>query len=68
MVIDTGIGVSSVAGELVDLIDKPVVAVATHSHSDHVGGLDEFDTRLMHPGEAPLMNPYSGRAASMRDE
>ena len=68
MVIDTGIGVSSVAGELVDLIDKPGVAVATHSHSDHVGGLDEFDTRLMHPLEAPLMNPYSGRAALMRDE
>jgi len=68
VVIDTGIGVSSVAGELVDLIDKPVVAVATHSHSDHVGGLEEFDTRLMHPLEAPLMNPYSDRAALMRDE
>jgi hypothetical protein len=28
--VDTGMGLSSVAGELGDLIDKPVIAVATH--------------------------------------
>jgi glyoxylase-like metal-dependent hydrolase (beta-lactamase superfamily II) len=31
-------GLSSVADELADLIDKPVIAVATHGHDDHIGG------------------------------
>ncbi|HEY2306569.1 MAG TPA: hypothetical protein VGI05_11880, partial [Streptosporangiaceae bacterium] len=28
LIVDTGMGLSSVAGELADLIDKPVIAVA----------------------------------------
>ncbi|MEX2439500.1 MAG: MBL fold metallo-hydrolase [Actinomycetota bacterium] len=32
---------------------KPVVAVVTHAHSDHMGGLHEFDERLAHELEAP---------------
>ena len=30
----------------------PVIAVASHAHIDHVGGLHEFDTRLGHAAEA----------------
>lgn len=34
------------------LSDKPVVAIASHGHIDHIGGFYEFDTRLGHAAEA----------------
>ncbi len=58
LVVDTSVGVSSVADALRPTLDKPVVAVASHVHYDHVGCLHEFDDRLMHPVAAALMNPY----------
>ncbi len=58
LLIDTGVGAASLRDEISDLIDKPLVAVATHIHYDHVGSLHEFDTRLMHALEAPLMEDY----------
>ena len=51
LIIDTGMGVSSLVGELADLVDKPVVAVATHGHDDHIGSHHEFATVLAHPAE-----------------
>lgn len=71
LIVDTGIGAASLRNELADLIDRPVVAVATHIHYDHVGGLHEFDTRVMHRSEAHRMNPYrefSGLARNHFDE
>jgi glyoxylase-like metal-dependent hydrolase (beta-lactamase superfamily II) len=59
LVIDTGIGVASVVEEMADLLDRPVVCVATHVHYDHVGGLHEFAERLMHPVAAGQMHPYA---------
>ena len=35
-----------------------MVAVATHIHWDHVGGLHEFDERVMHPLESDRMADY----------
>jgi glyoxylase-like metal-dependent hydrolase (beta-lactamase superfamily II) len=58
LIIDTGSGLSPLRIAIADLADKPVAAVATHIHYDHVGGLHEFDIRLMHRIEAPRMNPY----------
>lgn len=58
LVVDTGVGVASIADELASVIDRPVVCVATHIHYDHVGCLHEFDHRLMHPASAALMQPY----------
>ena len=58
LLVDTGSGLSSLRDGLGDLIDRPLIAVATHIHYDHVGGLHEFATRLMHRIEAPRMNPY----------
>lgn len=55
LVIDTGMGVSSLAAELVDLADKSVVAIATHGHGDHIGSHHEFDTVVAHPAEAELL-------------
>ena len=53
LVIDTANGV----GALRPAIDRlagghPVIAVATHGHFDHVGGLAEFDDRRCHEGDA----------------
>jgi glyoxylase-like metal-dependent hydrolase (beta-lactamase superfamily II) len=50
--VDTGVGVCSLVAAASDLIDKPVVAVATHAHMDHIGGLHEFDHRAIHSAEA----------------
>jgi glyoxylase-like metal-dependent hydrolase (beta-lactamase superfamily II) len=53
--IDSGLGIASLAAAAKDLLQKEVVAVATHIHYDHVGGLHEFENRVMHRIEAPEM-------------
>lgn len=53
LVVDTGNGVGDLRGELEVLTeDRPVTAVITHAHFDHVGGLPAFEHRLCHPLEA----------------
>lgn len=58
LLIDTGLGLSSLRQEIVDLTDKPLAAVATHIHYDHVGCLHEFDERIMHVSESSQMADY----------
>jgi glyoxylase-like metal-dependent hydrolase (beta-lactamase superfamily II) len=58
LIVDTGSGLSPLRGAIADLVARPLAAVATHVHYDHVGGLHEFDERMMHHLEAPRMNPY----------
>ncbi|MFD2058209.1 hypothetical protein ACFSQT_35550 [Mesorhizobium calcicola] len=41
---------------------KPVVAVATHIHVDHVGGLSEFETRGRSSRGGSLLRRHGGRA------
>jgi glyoxylase-like metal-dependent hydrolase (beta-lactamase superfamily II) len=55
LIIDTGMGVMSLSDELTDLVDKPVTAVATHGHDDHIGSHHEFTDVLVHPAEAALL-------------
>jgi glyoxylase-like metal-dependent hydrolase (beta-lactamase superfamily II) len=52
MIVDTGLGVSSLRAAAEDLFSSPVIAVATHAHMDHVGNFAEFDERLIHRAEA----------------
>ena len=59
MLIDTGLGVASLKDAIADLTDKPVTALATHIHFDHVGCLHEFPHRLLHESEAPKMSDYN---------
>ena len=67
MIVDTGVGVASVRDELADLIDRPVLAVGDpHPLRDHVGGLHEFDDRVMHRLEAPRMAAYRELAGISR--
>ena len=58
LVVDTANGI----GPLLPVVDAlrdggPVVAIATHGHFDHVGGLHEFDDRRCHPGDAEMPDP-----------
>ena len=55
LVIDTGMGVISLVDEMQNLLDKPVTAVATHGHDDHIGGHHEFADVVAHRLEAPLL-------------
>jgi glyoxylase-like metal-dependent hydrolase (beta-lactamase superfamily II) len=53
LIVDTGTGIAPLAWVLGGLIDpaKPVIAVATHTHYDHIGGMHEFGERFVHPHE-----------------
>ncbi len=55
LVIDTGLGVASLTAAAADLFGGPILAVATHSHMDHVGGLHEFEARAIHYAEAEAL-------------
>lgn len=52
LVIDAGMGLVPLRPGLSLPRSKPVLAVATHIHVDHVGGLSEFATRAGHRQEA----------------
>jgi glyoxylase-like metal-dependent hydrolase (beta-lactamase superfamily II) len=53
LVVDTGNGIGDLGAELNPLVgDRPVVAVATHDHFDHVGGLHAFEERWCHAADA----------------
>ena len=41
LIIDSGMGIASLWDATRDLIEKPVLAVATHTHFDHIGGHHE---------------------------
>jgi glyoxylase-like metal-dependent hydrolase (beta-lactamase superfamily II) len=55
LLVDAGMGASSLREAMVELIDKPLIAVATHRHSDHIGGLYEFENRAGHAADAEFI-------------
>ncbi|MFM0261221.1 MBL fold metallo-hydrolase [Paraburkholderia sediminicola] len=52
LMIDTGMGIASLQDAAKHLLQKDVTAVATHTHSDHIGGHHEFEHTLVHELEA----------------
>ncbi|MEL7206669.1 MAG: MBL fold metallo-hydrolase [Actinomycetota bacterium] len=52
LVVDTALGLAPLRTVVEDLTDNDLVAVATHTHADHVGALWEFDDRVLHGAEA----------------
>jgi glyoxylase-like metal-dependent hydrolase (beta-lactamase superfamily II) len=52
LMIDTGMGIASLRDAARHLLDKKVTAVATHTHTDHVGSHHEFENTLVHALEA----------------
>lgn len=58
MMIDSGSGLYSLRQNVAGLLDKPMTAVASHTHFDHIGCHHEFECCLAHPAEIPvLINP-----------
>jgi glyoxylase-like metal-dependent hydrolase (beta-lactamase superfamily II) len=59
LLVDTGLGVGRLAHELAGLLDRPVIAVATHAHFDHFGGLGEFAERAAHSDDGDVIQAAS---------
>jgi glyoxylase-like metal-dependent hydrolase (beta-lactamase superfamily II) len=51
LLVDTGLGVSSLKTYLAQLLDKPLKVVASHVHFDHSGSCHEFETVHIHANE-----------------
>lgn len=68
LIIDTGMGVASLHEAAQHLFDKPLTAVATHTHLDHVGSLHEFHDRIAHKAEADTLEKPSDNFSMLRSE
>ncbi len=67
MLVDSGMGVVSLREHVPLVTEKPCLAVASHTHFDHIGCHCEFEERLVHAHEAEIMasptreNTYSDK-------
>lgn len=69
MILDTGMGVVPLRPFLDTLRRdpaKPIICVSSHTHIDHIGAVQEFDVRLVHPLEANEMARPSGLTSLFR--
>ncbi|WP_122666996.1 MBL fold metallo-hydrolase [Pseudomonas viridiflava] len=66
VLVDTGSGVVSLREQLPWLTDRPLLAVASHTHFDHIAGHHEFAERLVHPAEADILATPT-RASTLAD-
>lgn len=55
LVLDAGWGLAPLQDHVPELFERPVTALASHTHFDHVGGLHRFSERLVHPAEAAIL-------------
>jgi glyoxylase-like metal-dependent hydrolase (beta-lactamase superfamily II) len=60
LVVDTALGLSPLRHLVERELDGPLLAVATHTHGDHTGGLHEFDERAVHRAEAAKLSGTTG--------
>lgn len=56
LLIDTGLGVCNISEQVRKLTDKPVTAIATHIHWDHIGGHKYFPDFYTHEAELDWLN------------
>jgi glyoxylase-like metal-dependent hydrolase (beta-lactamase superfamily II) len=58
LVVDAANGIGALRPSIDALGDgRPTIAVVTHAHFDHVGGLHEFEDRRCHRADANMPNP-----------
>ncbi len=55
LLVDTGMGVVSLRRQVALLAERPVLAVASHTHFDHIGTHHEFAERAVHRAEADIL-------------
>jgi len=55
VLVDAGLGIGRLADELAPYLDRQVIAVATHSHFDHFGGLAAFAERAAHHADGEVI-------------
>jgi glyoxylase-like metal-dependent hydrolase (beta-lactamase superfamily II) len=55
LLLDTGMGVVPLRRQVALLAERPVLAVASHSHFDHIGAHHEFAERAIHRLEAAIL-------------
>jgi glyoxylase-like metal-dependent hydrolase (beta-lactamase superfamily II) len=71
MILDTGMGIVPLRPYVDGLRSDPgkdLICVSSHTHIDHIGGVHEFETRLVHPAEADEMAAPSGLDSLYRDD
>lgn len=56
LLIDTGLGICNISSEVLKLTNKPVTAVATHIHWDHIGGHKYYPDFYAHDAELNWLN------------
>ena len=66
MLIDSGMGVVSLRSWVPLVTERPLLAVASHTHFDHIGCHHEFEHRAVHRAEAALLAAPT-RAATLAD-
>ena len=54
--IDTGLGICNISEVISELTDKPVTAIATHIHWDHIGGHKYYPDFYAHEAELDWLN------------
>lgn len=55
LVLDAGWGLVALDERVPELFERPTIAIASHTHFDHIGGLHLFAERLVHPAEAAIL-------------
>jgi glyoxylase-like metal-dependent hydrolase (beta-lactamase superfamily II) len=61
LLIDSGMGIVPLRDSFPDLFGaRQIIAVATHTHIDHIGAIHEFEHRWVHPAEAHAMQRPAG--------
>ncbi|MEH0018455.1 MAG: MBL fold metallo-hydrolase [Desulfobacter sp.] len=56
LLIDTGLGICDINDQVRKLTDKPVIAIATHIHWDHIGGHQYYPDFYAHEEELNWLN------------
>jgi glyoxylase-like metal-dependent hydrolase (beta-lactamase superfamily II) len=67
LLIDSGMGVVSLRRQIPLLSGRPILAVASHTHFDHIGTHHEFAERAVHPDEADIL-AHPTRANTVADK
>ena len=66
VLIDSGTGLISLPRHVPLVAERPVLAVAGHTHFDHIGSHHEFPERAVHPAEAEILADPT-RATTLAD-